>query len=422
MAYYSKIPIKIFELELVGSPSLKVSNGANNDIVVADETVQLFNAAIGGLFQIKKGPIGFHVEMEGSTMKSFDIILSNFSVNQSRLRIFTGTNAIYCSLVPSNVHFVNTALMICMQSSKIAINVKLLGQQYGSINWDQSSFNITDTLKMENEIDTIPPNVWYRCPHCLTITPEGDGHQNPCPPKYTISAPREHILSSSMMPILKLKSLKAKMMVFDHERSTFIEVDDQLSFINDIIDGIFTFKTFESGDTVMTFEASSIKRFSIIFAVLYKNAWRLRLRLVVTLNNGVIGFPMTKTLFVQNDSIQFPEEFRPNTVLMLGLHSDNDIKLALRVFANANGADIIKDGEFNGFSAIIKWDCHADKLEIPLQLQPAQAEKRQFNGRLYRANGEQNVSCSVWKQRFVPTPVNQPKVSSIWKTTISNEF
>lgn len=65
---------------------------------------------------------------------------------------------------------------------------------------------------------------------------------------------------------------------------------------------------------MMSYDAVSIKRFSIVFGFYHKKAWRLRIRLVVTTSIGIILFPVTKTLFIENGKFQVPEDYRANTV------------------------------------------------------------------------------------------------------------
>lgn len=56
----------------------------------------------------------------------------------------------------------------------------------------------------------------------------------------------------------------------------------------------------------MSFDATSIKRFAIVFAVFIRNSWKLRLRLVITLKTGIVAFPLTKTLFVDDGCVEIP--------------------------------------------------------------------------------------------------------------------
>lgn len=408
MDSYSKIPKTLLELKLIGPSTLQVVN-ANNDSPV-EEAIQLFNAAIGGLFDVRKSHNDrWTIQLAGETMKSFNIILT--IKNQCQFRLFTGPTALFCSLIQNHLQFKNsTALMLLLETSaKLDIDVCMLGKEYRSIHWTPSSFNVTESLNMENadEFDELAPQMLHRCPDCLLITPNGEGHTNPCPPRHTISVPRENIFSKTMTTVFKIRLANPSyvLKVMNSETNMFMDVSSGLSLFNDIIEGVFSFKTFDSGSTVMTFEATSIKRFSIIFAVFIRNSWRLRLRLVITLKTGIIGFPLTKILYVDNGRIEIPKEYRTNTVLFFGIHATDDIQLAVRVFANSSGLNILgPNGEFRGYFGEIKWDRNNDSISLPDEFLPSKAKRVQFSSHLYRANGQQKPIAEAWRQKFVKEP------------------
>lgn len=95
------------------------------------------------------------------------------------------------------------------------------------------------------------------------------------------------------------------------------------------------------GKNIMTYEATSIKRFSVIFAIWCKNSWRIRFHVVVS-PKGVIVFRLSKTIFMENGRIFMPEEIIHHLCvsLFIGVHSnDNEIDLTVRAYANATGTD-----------------------------------------------------------------------------------
>lgn len=190
-------------------------------------------------------------------------------------------------------------------------------------------------------------------------------HVPPCPPKRTISGRRDQLVTNTMNNVFQLRFEKSCIVqVLSGEMGKFVDINSSQSIFNEIIEGIFEFKTLQNGNTVMTFDSVSIKRFSIIFAFFRNKSWRLRLRMVVTTSNGIIAFPMTKTLFTTDGKIEIPQEFRTNTVLMFGLHSEADeINLALRVFANSTG--LINENHFNGYECAMKWNKREDTMNVP---------------------------------------------------------
>lgn len=172
---------------------------------------------------------------------------------------------------------------------------------------------------------------------------------------------------------------------------------------NDVVEGIFSFKRLASGRTVMTFDAISLKRFAMIFAFWHKGSWRIRFRLVVTTNNGMIVFPLTKTVYMNNGQPQVPEDYKVNTTLFFALHSEADVnKIAMRIFANATGN--ISSGQFNGYESAVEWSKVTDTLSTPDELKSNYARSRKFSSHLYHANGEHRVVGSVINQRMVPAP------------------
>lgn len=167
---------------------------------------------------------------------------------------------------------------------------------------------------------------------------------------------------------------------------------------------MFGFKSNQNGQTVMTFESVSIKRFSVIFAFFLKKSWRLRLRLVVTLEHGIIAFPMTKTLFINNGKIEIPKEFEQNTMLLLGVHSEaNEIDMPLRVYANVNG--LLNENNFNGYECSIQWNRREDTMNVPDRLDCHLKKKTMFSLNLYDANGRHKVIGKLSEQRVVAPPI-----------------
>lgn len=175
-------------------------------------------------------------------------------------------------------------------------------------------------------------------------------------------------------------------------------------FINDVVEGIFRFGETNSGNTVMTYEAVSIKPFSIVFGFYHKKAWRLRFCLVVSQSNGIILFPMTKTLFIDDEKIQVPAEMRGNTALVFGFHSKADaINLAFRVFANNTG--YVNENPFNGYEGDIVWNRSSDTITYPDCIKGGLAKKKCFSVILSRENGAHQVVGELREQRLVELPL-----------------
>lgn len=296
------------------------------------------------------------------------------------------------------------ALEVYLESTELDMAVNLLGLPYGTVHWDTQNFTISNCLHFGQNNDIVPEHkVWYRCPDCLMITPDAVGHINPCPPRNTFSAPRENLLSLPMALIFKIKTSSAMKILND---GRFMDASPGLQLTNDIVEALFSFHTLSCGSTMMTCEASSIKRFSIVFAVFHRNAWRLRLRLIVTLKTGIIGFKLTKTLYVDNERVMIPPEYQTNTVLIFGLHSRaENIAFDLRAYANSTGSQFINEnGQFQGSSVHVIWNRNSDTVEIPNDILGPNATAKWFEKSLYRANGVQNRIAPLYQLRFTVEP------------------
>lgn len=58
----------------------------------------------------------------------------------------------------------------------------------------------------------------------------------------------------------------------------------------------FKFKMGSQMHQMITCEATSLKRFSVLIAAIDNNQWRLRCRIVVTKDKGLLCFPLRKTV------------------------------------------------------------------------------------------------------------------------------
>lgn len=210
-----------------------------------------------------------------------------------------------------------------------------------------------------------------------------------------------------MITVIQIKFVSSRysVQVLNSETKAFVHVEENLKLFNDVIEGVFSFKSDSDGRKIMTYKSTSMHRFSIVFAYFHKNAWRLRLRLVVTTNNGVKAFPMTKTLYLEDGRVEIPREFKTNSVLFIGLHSDTEnIETAVRVHANSSGCNILNDGIFTGHVGTIEWNRDNDMIIFPAIFNACNTGKCFFDKRLYRRSSEQCQVASLQQQRFVPEP------------------
>lgn len=81
--------------------------------------------------------------------------------------------------------------------------------------------------------------------------------------------------------------------------------------------------------------------------------WRLRFPAVVTKQNGLILFPVHKTLHAEGGRITVPEEFRMNTIAVIGLEALQACFYALfnvfptEPYSELIGVDISREQDVN---------------------------------------------------------------------------
>lgn len=273
------------------------------------------------------------------------------------------------------------------------------GRIYGHIFWSPESSNISNSLDINNGTTFVrsDPNFVHRCQECLLITPTGHGHISPCPPRNTISCLRDNIYSQETTLLFQIRFENPNQNIQILNNGAFEDVDSNTTMMNDVIEGIFTFKTVTSGRKVMTLNAVSMKRFSILFCFCNKNKWRARFAIIFSTKNGVLGFKMTKKLFKAEDG-QFyvPNSWKASTVLCFGVHSsNNDIDMTLRINANDTGINI------NPFEAQVSWDCLRDEINLSDNLKSQNATTRLFAKHLYQKIGRTTLA-TLGEQRYVP--------------------
>lgn len=414
---YSKTPKKFFEL-LINDTDMQVLDPVNHNFVDPMTNAQLFSAAIEGLFTMTKEPTGYNVSFECISHKHFNVIVAVLMDGYWKLlfRLFTGVNKIFCTefeelyslgtgKMPEQFKK-NTALIICVKTKTLDVNVNLLDEAYGSIHWTPESFVVTENLKVNDAIpfQRIDPSYEHHCPDCLLVTPSGHGHANPCPPVHTASGLRDSIYASTMKRIFQIRFEDChSVQVLDEGVNRFVHVGSETKLINDIVEGMFSFKTLR-GKNLMTFEAAAMKRFCIIFAFWHKDSWRIRQRLVISLTNGLVCFPLTKTMFIENGLIKVPNDYKANTVLLLGIHTPNkELNMKVRVYANNTGKNICTP-DFNGYQGDITWDKENDVIRVSDNLLSKNAKKCSFERILYQRNGAKRIVGRRNQQLFVPEP------------------
>lgn len=185
------------------------------------------------------------------------------------------------------------------------------------------------------------PMLYLRCYRCLVISHDGSGHTSPCMPKYTISGLRTDIYAKPIYQMFQFRVKKSDGVVhYLNIDSGRFEVLDGQSLLCPATDGILD--SF-SGEKYLrlTYSACAFKRFSIVIAVLMNGCWRLRYRIVPSAVHGILVFKMRSTLHFTNGRVILPDDFKLNTILVVGIKPSGSFKINFRIFANEDGLKIL---------------------------------------------------------------------------------
>lgn len=200
----------------------------------------------------------------------------------------------------------------------------------------------------QNEmVNCTVPMLYLRCYRCLVISHDGSGHTSPCMPKYTISGLRTDIYAKPIYQMFQFRVKKSDGVVhYLNIDSGRFEVLDGQSLLCPATDGILD--SF-SGEKYLrlTYSACAFKRFSIVIAVLMNGCWRLRYRIVPSAVHGILVFKMRSTLHFTNGRVILPDDFKLNTILVVGIKPSGSFKINFRIFANEDGQ--LDTENFNGY-------------------------------------------------------------------------
>lgn len=217
------------------------------------------------------------------------------------------------------------------------------------------------------------PSYLERCANCLVMSLDGSGHGHTCRAS-NLSHQREHIYAEVPIPIFKMKFCDPKglLHVFDRKSGLFTPVKHEpLKIHAHAINGVFEVKKSGNGESVLSFEGTKLHRFSLAIGFFTEGAWRLRCRLVVTLQDGVLCFPLHTTFNNRGGIYNMPPEFDFNTALVLGVGTTSKTSLVkLKIFANETGFMNSDSDNFNGYFGQFVWNSDNDTVDIGSTLKP----------------------------------------------------
>lgn len=239
------------------------------------------------------------------------------------------------------------------------------------------------------------PNYWTKCNKCLVTSFDGSGHTNKCKEKGQASKITKNIYSSVSMPVFKLRAENSEDIIYVLNKSSGVfEEASNSRMLASVVNGSFFFGTTPANKSTVEFDATKISRFSIAMAFFSDGAWRLRYRLVVTLTDGILCFPLYITFEKHDDVYRIPPDFNINTALVVGIRTlEAESIVFLKIYANDSG-HIVDGNEFNGYSGIVRFDQFLDKTFIGSSLQPSKhGNSKRFNIGLYKTERDtENVS------------------------------
>lgn len=179
------------------------------------------------------------------------------------------------------------------------------------------------------------PSYWLLCYRCLVISLDGSGHSNPCAPVNTISGLRTDIFAQPLFEIYKIRigHRAGDMFYLNSLSGQFEQFENHQKLSSAHTEGLFSFKSVEHHQ-ILSYDASSFYRFSIVIAVFSGGQWRARFRVVTSTIHGLLVFKLRSTIAMQNGQVVFPDEFKSNTTLVLGIKPKTfAVKLDFRVHA-----------------------------------------------------------------------------------------
>lgn len=170
------------------------------------------------------------------------------------------------------------------------------------------------------------------------------------------------------------------------------------------IDGIFSIGKSTDGRTLIRFSGASIKRFAIQFAFFNENDWRYRFRAVITHQEGVLCFPMQRSVDKCGKKYLFPEEYSSNTVLGIRTAAE-DSRLGFRVLAHENGTPF---GQYtDDYYGHVTWSQSMDLIQISPNLTLGGCKKSlRFTRLLYENDGRNSMHdiATIPREKIAPNP------------------
>lgn len=171
--------------------------------------------------------------------------------------------------------------------------------------------------------------------------------------------------------------------IFDKSNNQFNRWQESI-FHAHPVDGAFTTKTNPLGNCEVTFNATSLRQFSVAVAFLNEGIWQIKYFIKVSPEEGVVCVPFSYKFGIQ----AFPPEFPMTTAVLMGIQTTQDRStVALKIFANQSGIifDDGNDNDFNGYYGHVEYNGLNKSLIVSETLQAKFAKNMRFDKTLYLA-------------------------------------
>lgn len=239
------------------------------------------------------------------------------------------------------------------------------------------------------------PYYTVHCTGCLVVSLNGSHHINPCQPINKVSIIRSSILAENVTKLFNMSYESHDMNLYYLQDGTFHEISSATKLISSAAESCLIFNA-EQNKWQMSLLQSSFKRCSILIAVRDANFWRLRFRLVITPNDGLLVFRLHSTINFNDGKLDIPPNHQSNAVAVLGISAlKPSFYLQFVTYASNN------ESESTCYEGWIGVDRSGPQMETSIghELMPSNRSKRmRFNSDIYKP--EPQALSSFRQQRM----------------------
>lgn len=309
---------------------------------------KLFSPATAGLFTLTENDNFSIVKYESTKPIRIFSTLHCLTVRRglSNSVDFSQKNGVVITKSPkkqlASLKNMNTALVLGLKPKsnylKIQINTSVHEQTLKlSAEWQLGKWEIRQpTIEhlQEHSLDVVCNNCgrghqledceWpffqKTCSNCLVMSINGTGHSSPCNVLNRISLMRTNILCYSALLIFELKYSLKEVQAYIIIDGAFQHMNLQTPLISAPAESLLFIDATMNNTQCISLKQAKLKRCSILFAIKDKKGiWRLRFRALVSKTSGLIVFSVHKTLSVESNRCVIPEEYKLNTIAVIGL-------------------------------------------------------------------------------------------------------